>query len=183
MRRLAVLLVLGLVCAVSTNAQQSLKDAAATKEDIEKYFNVMHSREMMTKMVEAMSKPMHQMTHEQYLKNRDKLPADFEARMNKMMDDMMKSFPWDEMLDAMVPVYQKHLTKGDVDALVTFYSTPTGKKLLREMPAITQEAMESSMPLVLKHVDAMNQRVQQEIAQMMKDSTAKPDQNPKATPN
>jgi hypothetical protein len=178
MRRLAVLLVLGLVCAVSTNAQQSLKDAAATKEDIEKYFNVMHSREMMTKMVEAMSKPMHQMTHEQYLKNKDKLPPDFEARMNKIMDDMMKSFPVDEMLDAMVPVYQKHLTKGDVDALLTFYSTPTGQKLLREMPAMTQEAMGSAMPLVLKRVDAMNQRVQQEIAQMMKDSTAKPDQKP-----
>ncbi len=183
MRRLALVLILGFVSAVGTHAQQSPKDAAATKEDIEKYFNVMHSREMMTKIVDAMSKPMHQMAHEQYLKNRDKLPADFEARMNKTMDDMMKSFPWDEMLDAMVPVYQKHLTKGDVDALLTFYGTPTGQKLLRDMPAITQEAMESMMPLLRKHMDAMAGRVQQEIAQMTKNSMAKPDQKPKATPN
>src|ERR1700739_2092538 len=119
LRILATILFLstGLTCA----AQQNAADAPATKEEIQKYLQVMHSREMMTKMVDAMSKPMHQMMHEQYLKDKDKLPADFEARMNKMMDDMMKSFPWNEMLDAMVPVYQKHLTKGDVDALVVFY--------------------------------------------------------------
>ena len=98
--------------------------------------------------------------HEQYLKDKNRLPADFEARMNKMMDDMMKSFPWDEMLDAMVPVYQKHLTKGDVDALVAFYSTATGQKLIKEMPEITGEAMQEMMPLMRKSMDAMTQRMQ-----------------------
>jgi hypothetical protein len=154
-------------------AQQSPADAPATKEDIQKYLQIMHSRDMMTKMVEAMSKPMHQMMHEQYLKDKDKLPADFEARMNKMMDDMLKSFPWDEMLDAMVPVYQKHLTKGDVNALVAFYSTATGQKLIKEMPQITAEAMQEMLPLMRKSMDAMTQRMQEEIAAMVKESEGK----------
>ena len=64
-----------------------------------------------------MIKPMHQMIHEQFMKDKDKLPSDFEARMKKMMDDSMKSFPWDEMMQAMVPAYQKHFTKGDMDTL------------------------------------------------------------------
>jgi len=157
---------------------QTASDAPATKEDIQEYLDVMHSREMMTKMVDAMSAPMHKMLHEQYLKDKDKLPPDFEARMTTMIDDWMKSFPWDEMLDSMVPVYQKHFTKGDVSALIAFYSTPTGQKLLRDMPVIMQEAMESMMPLMQKQMQAMNARVQQEVAQMMKDY--KPAQKPKA---
>jgi uncharacterized protein len=154
-------------------AQQNPADAPATKEEIQKYLQVMHSRDMMTKMVDAMSKPMHEMMHEQYLKGKDRLPADFEARMNKMMDDMMKSFPWDEMLEAMVPVYQKHLTKGDVDALVAFYSTPTGQKLIKEMPEITAEAMQQMMPLMRKSIDAMTQRMQEEVAAMVRESENK----------
>lgn len=154
-------------------AQQNPADAPATKEEIQKYLQVMHSREMMGKIVDAMSKPMHQMMHEQYLKDRDRLPADFEARMNKMMDEMLKSFPWDEMLDAMVPVYQKHLTKGDVDALVAFYSTPTGQKLIKEMPEITAEAMQEMMPLMRKSMDQMTQRMQEEIAAMVRGSESK----------
>jgi uncharacterized protein len=150
-------------------APQSPADAPATKEEIQKYLQVMHSRDMMTKMVDAMSKPMHEMMHEQYLKDKDRLPADFEVRINKMMDGMMKSFPWDEMLEAMVPVYQKHLTKGDVDALVAFYSTPTGQKLIKEMPEITGEAMQHMMPLMRKSIDAMTQRMQEEVAAMVRE--------------
>jgi hypothetical protein len=154
-------------------AQQTPADTPATKEDIQKYLQVMHSREMMTKMVDAMSKPMHQMMHEQYMKDKDRLPADFEVRTNKMMDDMMKSFPRDEMLDAMVPVYQKHFTKSDVDALVAFYSTPTGQKLIKEMPEITGEAMQQMMPLMRKSIDAMTQRMQEEVAAMVRESENK----------
>ena len=98
----------------------------------------------------AMTTPMHQMIHEQYLKNKEKLPPDFETRMNKQMDDMMKNMPFAEMLDAMVPIYQKHLSKGDVTGLVTFYSSPTGQKILKEMPAITAEALQNMMPVIQK---------------------------------
>ena len=157
---------------------QNASDAPATKEDIQKYLDVMHSREMMAKMVDAMSAPMHKMLHEQYLKDKDKLPPDFEGRMTTMIDDWMKSFPWDEMMDSMVPVYQKHFTKGDVSALVAFYGSPTGQKILRDMPAIMQEAMENMMPLLQKQMDAMNARMQQEVAQMMKDY--KPAAKPKS---
>ncbi len=114
MKRFLLTLAICLAFVKAGAAQQSAADAPATKEDVQKYLGVVHSREMMAQMVEAMSKPMHQMVHQQYMKDKDKLPADFEARMNKMMDDTMKAFPWDEMLQSMVPVYQKHFTKGDV---------------------------------------------------------------------
>jgi hypothetical protein len=173
MKRMLLVPVLLLGITGYVAAQQNPAGAPATKEDVQKYLQIMHSREMMAKMADAMSKPMHQMIHEQYLKDKDKLPADFEARMNKMMDDMFKSFPWDEMLDAMVPVYQKHLTKGDVDALVAFYSTATGQKLIKEMPEITGEAMQEMMPLMRRSMDQMTHRMQEEVAAMVRESERK----------
>ena len=84
------------------------------------------------------------------------------------VDDMMKDMPFDEMMQAMVPTYQKHFTKGDLDALVVFYTSPTGQKLLREMPAITAESMTAIMPIMRQHMDAMSRRLQQETDEMLK---------------
>jgi hypothetical protein len=183
MTRIFLALSASFLFAMSGSAQQSPSDAPATKEDVQKYLEVMHSREMIAQTLEAMSKPMHQMMHERYLKDKDKLPADFEARMNKVLDDTMKEFPWDEFLQSMVPVYQKHFTKGDIDTVVAFYSTPTGQKLLREMPAMMAEMMQTMMPLLHKHVDAMTERIQEQVAQMIKESGVKPAAKSQASPN
>jgi hypothetical protein len=167
----------GILCALLAPvciAQQTDADKPATREDVERYLEVMHSREMMTKMIDAMAAPIHQMMHEQYLKDKDKLPPDFETRMNKVMDDYMKDLPFEEMLQAMIPAYQKHLTKGDVDALVTFYSSPTGQKLIREMPAMTSEAMKAVMPLLQQRIAALTERMQHEVQQMMNEPKHKP---------
>jgi hypothetical protein len=173
-----------LLCTSSIGfAQQDPANSPATKEDVQKYLEIMHSREMMTKMIDAMTKPMHQMMHEQYEKNKDKLPGDFETRMNKLMDDTMKNFPWDEILDSMVPVYQKHFTKGDVDHLVAFYSTPTGQKVLRELPAITAESMQLMLPIMQQKIEAMTRDLQQQVAEMIKQSEAKPGQNAPTSKN
>jgi hypothetical protein len=173
MKPILALVLLVFSTASYCRAQQDAADAPATKEDVQKYLDVMHSKDMMSKMAAAMSKPMHEMVHQQYLKNQDKLPADFETRMNKIMDDYMASMPWDQMMEGMIPVYQKHLSKGDLQTLTAFYSTPTGQKLLRELPQITAEAMQNIMPLMQKSMESLQQRLQDETAAMMKESQGK----------
>ena len=121
-------------------------------------------------MLEAMSKPLHQMVHDQYMKDKDKLPADFEAKTNQAMDDMWNTMPFDEMMQSMVPVYQKHLTKGDIDALIEFYGSPTGQKVLREMPQIMSEAMQAMMPLMRKQIESMQERIQKQTEETLKQS-------------
>ncbi len=157
---------------------QQTDNTPATKEDVQRYFEVMHSRDLMNKMIEAMLKPMHQMVHDQYMKDKDKLPADFEARMNRQMDDMLRDMPWDEMIQAEMPAFQKHLTKSDIDSIVGFYSSPTGQKFLKEMPDIMAESMQSMMPILHRYIDGMNDRVQQETAELLKESQKKAGQVP-----
>lgn len=183
MKRILINAALCLVLCSIGLAQQNPSDTPATKADVEKYLQAIHSRDMMNQMIDAMSKPWHDMVHAQYMKNKDKLPADFEAQTIKMMDDMMRSLPWDDMLQAMVPVYQKHFTKGDMEAVTAFYSSPAGQKLLREMPALMADSMEVMMPILQKHIEAVGQRVQQQTAEMLKESPKSPDQTPAAAKN
>jgi uncharacterized protein len=108
------------------------------------------------------------------------LPADAEARMDKMMDDMFKDLPIEELLQVMIPVYQKHLTKEDVEALNAFYSTPSGQRILKEMPAVTAEAMQASTGIIQKMMTKAEERMQSEMAALQKanDGNSKPQSTP-----
>jgi uncharacterized protein len=146
---------------------------ACHERRLERLLSIMDSPERMNQMFAAISQQMHQMAHQEYLKDKDKLPADFEEQQNKLMDDMFKSMPWDEMIQAMVPSYQKHLTKGDIDSMVAFYSSPTGQKVLRELPAIMSEAMQSMMPIMQRYMATVKERVDQQTADALKESEKK----------
>jgi hypothetical protein len=179
MKNILVTLLLCLALCASGLAQNPA-DQPATKADVDRYMEAIHSHEMMTQMVVAMSKPMQKMVHEQYEKNKDRLPADFEARTNTEMEDMLKDLPWDDMLQAMVPAYQKHFTRGDMDALTAFYSSPTGQKVMREMPGLMADSMEIMMPIMNKHVEKVARRMQDDMLAIVKESE-KP-QNPASKP-
>jgi uncharacterized protein len=183
MKRFLITVTLCLAFCGGALAQQADPDAPATAADIQTYLNTINSHDMMKQMMAAMSKPMHQMVHDQYVKDKDKLPADFEAQMNKIMDDMLAGMPVDEMMQAMVPVYQKHFTKRDVDDLVAFYSSPVGQKMLKQMPAIMGEAMQSMMPIMNRYTDTMKQRLNEQTADLMKQSEKTPGQNSPAPQN
>ena len=179
MKNILVTLLLCLALCAGGLAQNTA-DQPATKADIDRYMETIHSHEMMVQMVVAMSTPMQKMVHEQYEKNKDRLPADFEARTNKEMEDMLKDLPWNDMLEAMVPAYQKHFTRGDMDALTAFYSSPTGQKVMREMPGLMADSMEIMMPIVNKHVEKVARRMQDEMLAKVKEPE-KP-QTPASTP-
>jgi uncharacterized protein len=170
MTRFLILFTLLSAFSLHALAQEASPDAPATKEDVQNYLDAMHSDEMMIQMMDAMANPLHKMVHEQYLKDQDKLPPDFEQRMNKLMDDMLKGMPLKEIMQVTVPTYQKHFTKGELQALTQFYSTPTGQKILKEMPAIMAEAMEAMTPIMIKNMEQMKTSLEQQVAEMLRES-------------
>jgi hypothetical protein len=173
MKRSAFLLITCLLLSSASFAQQNPADAPASKEDVEKYLAIMHTRDMMKTMMDSMSKQMHQIFAEQMKKDPGMTPQ-AEARANMMMDDIIKSMPIDDLLDAMFPVYQKHFTKGNIEDLLAFYSTPTGQKVIKELPAITTEAMQAATPIYKTMMATAMQRVQDQIAQMQKENDPSP---------
>jgi uncharacterized protein len=180
MKRTGLALVVCLLFASITFAQQNPADAPASKEDIQRYLEAMNVRELLRGTMDAMTTQIHKMIHEMVAKQQG-LPPDAEARIEKLTDEIFKDFPTEEYLEVVAPIYQKHLTKGDVDALVAFYTTPTGQKMLKETPVILAETMQASMPIMQKMMTKAVQRAQDEIAQLQKENepgaTKKPQEN------
>jgi hypothetical protein len=153
------------VCAgaQSAGAQTTVSIApdAASKEDVKKLFDVMASREQMRQMMQQLFTQMRSMNRDQIKKRRPEISDAELARMDRESEDLIKNFPMDEMLSDMVPIYQKHFTKSEIDALTAFYSSPPGQKFLHEMPAVTAEAMRAVYPRIQAEVDAAFKRAEE----------------------
>lgn len=48
-----------------------------------------------------------------------------------------------DILDLLLPIYQKHFTEEDLKATITFYETPAGQKLALKSPIVMREAMQA----------------------------------------
>jgi uncharacterized protein len=182
MKRWLAVISLIFVCG-STCIAQTDPNSPASAADVERYFQVVKSHDMMKTMLATMSQSIHQLLHQQYLEHKDELPANYESKLTTMVDAMLEKMPMDEIMQAMIPAYQKHLTKGDIDNLVAFYSTPTGSKLLKEMPAMTGEAMQAAMPVMSKYMGTIEKRVQKETDDLIAQSKKQPNPGTPASNN
>jgi hypothetical protein len=118
---------------------------------------------------------MRQLMHEQIVQEKGTAPADFDTRFAKVMDELMKGMPIDDISQAMIPAYQKHFTHGDIEAMNTFYASPIGQKVLEELPAVMQEGMQAAMPIMTKYLNDWKDRIKKQMdaapAKTSKDST------------
>ncbi len=162
----ACVLALSLCAAAQTTV--SVAPDAASKDDVQKLFDVMASRAQMTQMMQQLFAQMRSMNREQLKKRHPDLTEADLARMDRESEDLIKNFPLDEMLNDMVPVYQRHFTKSEIDALTAFYSSPAGQKFLHEMPAVTAETMRAVYPRIQAQVDASLKRAEQKTSSPQK---------------
>jgi uncharacterized protein len=180
MKHLSISLVVLLLAASTTFAQQPAPgDAPASKEDIQHLFDVMQIHQQMHQVMDAMMKQQSTLIHETLKKRYPQSSADRIARADQLIAETMKDMPMDAMLDDMIPIYQRHFSKTDIDAMSTFYASPTGQKMMREMPALTSESMQVSYARMQKQVDAIQQRAEQ----IVKEDQEKPKNAPMTAPS
>jgi hypothetical protein len=79
------------------------------------------------------------------------------------MQKAFSLYPVSEMLDDMSGLYQRHLTRSDVDAFIAFYASPAGQHLLDAQPAIMQEYM----PLVISRMQERSKTLNEEFVKEM----------------
>src|ERR1700678_2915787 len=99
----------------------SIAPDAASKEDVKKLFDVMASREQMAKMMQQVFTQMRSLNRDEIKKQHPDITQEEMASMDRQSEEVMKNFPLDQMLSDMIPVYQKHFTKSEIDALIAFY--------------------------------------------------------------
>ena len=184
---LRVCSVLCLVLAVSpVFAQQSVAEAAAqsraaadakraaaappSREDVLKLFDLLQITKTMDAVIQATKQQSMEIAEQMIREKMPDITAGQKKQFEEMMDDVMQAALGPaairEMLEATIPVYQKHLTKADLDAMVAFYSSPAGQKILHEQPAMVQESMEASAGIQQRIARSMFQKIDERIAKM-----------------
>lgn len=182
---LFLMTVLGIGVCVAQQAA-ARPNAAATPKQIHKMFDLMSSQEQMDQMMDSMLQPMIQTMRQTF---KQELPDATPAELSKMeseiqtaIKEMRRVYPREEMLQDLTPIYQKHFTKTDLDGIIAFYSSPTGDKFRREMPAMMNETMQVMMPKFMQRMQPLMKKMEEdarESAKNMAQQRARQNQSPK----
>ncbi len=164
-----VLLVASWMAAQQTPAS----DGSPSKEDVLKLFQILQVEQQTREVMANTQAQVKTMTREMIMKKAPNASPDQLAQIEGMMDTMFKEYPVSGILDDMVPVYQKHLSKSDLEGMIAFYSSPLGRKILREMPDMTKEAMQVSYAHIQKDMEQIMQKVDDRVQSIVDEQQKK----------
>ena len=100
---------------------QSTADAPSP-EEVMNLFQVMHVREQTMAVMQKSEQQIKTITRDLIERRIPNINAMQLAELDAMIGDLYENYPVDQILGDMVPVYQKHLTKSDLESVVVFYS-------------------------------------------------------------
>jgi hypothetical protein len=162
-------------------------DQQPTKEQLTKLFELMRIKQQissMTKMMPAMMRQQMQAHVKEMQKNHPELAAMTEEQQqasmkveSKFMEKVVDLYTSDEMIADMEGIYQKHLTRSDVDGIIAFYSSPAGQHMVDMAPVIMQEYVPLMMQRTQERIKPLMDEMSKEMEQIAKPaapSTDKP---------
>ena len=144
--------------------QMTAQAPQASRDSVMKFFTATHIsdqvQQVQTLMMDEMTKSLRAT-----LDNDTRLSTEDKDQVMELiapeMQGAAKVYPVAEMLDDMVPVYQKHFTDSDMQAITDFFESPVGKKFVDENGPMMKEAMTVIMP-------KLNTRMQAQMAEMQR---------------
>jgi len=181
MRSRGLVLLVLLAVAAPAFAQQSVAEAAAqakskvevfsadapTHDQVMTLLDLMQVRRNMVLMMDGMKNAMKEGAERSF---RDRVPnptpKQLEA-LHAMIDGAMSDMPMDEMIEATVAVYRRHLTKSDVEEMIRFYAGPVGQKVLHEQPKMIQESMQAGTEIQTKRMDQIMAKIREGEQKML----------------
>lgn len=162
-------------CAPAISQQQI---DAATTEDVQQLLDITGARRNVQVMWDGMAKQAASMAAESYQhKHPNASPLEIRKAAElagESTQKTIKALPIDELFEVMIPVYQRHLTHSDVQTVIEFYSSPTGQKMIKEMPAMMSEAMQAVQPILQKHLPELEAQAEAAAAEASKLAGSQP---------
>jgi hypothetical protein len=73
-----------------------------------------------------------------------------------------------DLIEKLIPIYDKYYTTEDIRAVNAFYETPTGQKLISTLPQVMQEAMKVGQ----EYGEKMAKQAAEEAEQELKSKSA-----------
>lgn len=132
-------------------AHAEVSKAASSKDVARELTQLVMPKDGYQKMMQQMAEGMAQGMS----RSGAAMPKDFSS---KMITVVQEALPYEEQLTFMTKLYSNRFSEGELTDMVTFYKTPTGSKLVRELPNIMQESAVWASQLLPKRLPQLMQK-------------------------
>lgn len=119
-------------------AAQNRADQQARRQAVLELVQEVTPRDMFDRMMAQMLETMTRQMEAQLARDGAAVPPDFSGKMKRVVDAMIS---YDEMMQWSAEIYAKRFTLAEIKELASFYRTPVGKKVTRQMPDIMNDVM------------------------------------------
>lgn len=134
------------------------------RESIEELLLVANVDSMMDSMHEQMAQAFEGIGKQLGVKP-DEQPV-FDAYMKKVFTAMQEDMNWKKIKDPMIDIYLKHYTEKEVQDMLDFYKSETGRSMVRKMPVVMGESMQLSQQMMqsfFPKIKSMAQELQNDL--------------------
>jgi uncharacterized protein len=141
--------------------------AAPSNESLERLLRGMDA-EKTVKGVQQYSEAMIKGTIERVAQVRPITPeqrAKLDDFTVKMTATMREELAWEKMKPSFLQIYSESFTQQEIDGLIRFYESPTGRAFIAKMPAV----LNKSMTLMQGRMDALMQKIQGAIKETLEE--------------
>jgi hypothetical protein len=155
-------------------------DDQPSKEQLDRLFEVMQLRKQMAAIIKTLPTMMQQQISQQIKtlaagSSGAALTPDQQAAVDKLMKKYMEKalslYPADEMINDLSSIYQRHLSKEDVETVIAFYSSPAGQHMLELSPAVMKEYMPLVMSRMQERSKALTEEMKKDLQEPLPAST------------
>ena len=87
-------------------------------------------------------------------------------RLTELMDKRMReALAWEKMGPMYKRLYTSTFEAEDIDAMIKFYETPSGQRVIDRMPTLMQNTMQEVQTIVVPMMEQFEQDVQKEFGE------------------
>jgi hypothetical protein len=91
-----------------------------------------------------------------------------EKYLNKIFAVMQAEMSWDKMKEDFIQLYLSFYTEPEIQDLIAFYQTPTGRKTIEKMPLLMQQSMAIGQKYSLNMMPKIEKLIEEMAAEIRK---------------
>ena len=140
-------------------SQLSFADQISHRKAVDELFILMKTSKMMDSVKIQTKQMLFQQLSQQDIPEAKK-PL-FNKYMSKMVELITETLNWDKIKPQMTDLYVSNFSENEINDMLAFYRSPTGKKFVEKMPVIMQKSMEIGQKQSRTMIPKLNRLLEQ----------------------
>ena len=161
-----ILLLALLLFASFTVASAHAADAPPDDARLDRLLEVTRARAMLEDMLPQVEASQRQMVAQ--MTAGQALDADQQARLEAIVSRstaaVRQALSWENLEQVYRDIYRRTFDAQDIDAIIAFYETPAGQRMLDKMPTLMQHTMEAMQQLMVPVLEQMQGEIAAEVS-------------------